>query len=37
MSAMEGFCDVHVELDALNKEAVRLAARIRTNFEELEA
>ena len=35
MSAIEGFRDVHPGLADLNKEAVELAARIQTNFEEL--
>ena len=35
MSAIEGFCDIHVDLADLNKEAAELAAKIQTNFEEL--
>ena len=35
MSAIEGFCDVRIELADLNKEAAELAARIQENFEEL--
>jgi type I restriction enzyme M protein len=35
MSAIEGFCDVQTELADLNTEAVDLAAKIQTNFEEL--
>ena len=37
MSAIEGFCDVYLELADLSKEAVGLATRIQTNFEELGA
>jgi len=35
MSAIEGFCDVRIELADLNKEARELAAKIQENFEEL--
>jgi hypothetical protein len=35
MSALEGLCDVRTELADLNNEAVELAAKIQTNFEEL--
>jgi hypothetical protein len=35
MSVIEGFRDVRVKLAYLNKEAVDLAAKIQTNFEEL--
>ena len=37
MSAIEGFCDIHVELADLNEEAVELAATIQENVEELGA
>jgi len=35
MSAIEGFCDIHLDLADLNKEAVDLAGKIQENFEEL--
>ena len=37
MSAIEGFCDVRTKPADLNKDAVDLAGKIQTNFEELGA
>ena len=37
MNAIEGFCDVRTGLADLNKDAVEMAGKIQTNFEELGA
>ena len=36
MNDLQSRWDIHVELEELNAEAVRLAATIKKNFEELE-